>query len=35
MSPRIYLGGLPSSATDTRLRLLCAPHDTVTSHDPQ
>lgn len=31
MSPKIYVGGLPSSATDTRLRLLCAPHGTVTS----
>jgi RNA recognition motif-containing protein len=31
MSPRIYVGGLPSSATDTRLRLLCAPHGTVKS----
>jgi RNA recognition motif-containing protein len=31
MSPRIYVGGLTSSATDTRLRLLCAPHGTVTS----
>ncbi len=31
MSPRIYVGGLPSPATDTRLRPLCAPHGTVTS----
>ena len=31
MSPRIYVGGLPSSATDTQWRLLCAPHGTVTS----
>ena len=31
MSPRIYVGDLTSSATDTRLRLLCAPHGTVTS----
>jgi RNA recognition motif-containing protein len=31
MTPRIYLGGLPSSVTDTRLRLLCAPHGTVKS----
>ena len=31
MSPRIYVGGLPCSATDTRLRLLCAPHGTVKS----
>jgi len=31
MSPRIYVGGLPSSATDTRLRMLCAPHGTVKS----
>jgi RNA recognition motif-containing protein len=31
MSPRIYVGGLPCSPTDTRLRLLCAPHGTVTS----
>ena len=31
MSPRIYAGGLTSSATDTRSGLLCAPHGTITS----
>lgn len=31
MSPRIHVGGLPSSTTDTRLRLLRAPHGRVTS----
>jgi len=31
MSPRIYVGGLTSSATDTRLRLLGGVHATVTS----
>jgi RNA recognition motif-containing protein len=31
MSPRIYVGGLLSSATDTRVCLLCGAHGTVTS----
>jgi hypothetical protein len=31
MSPRIYVGGLPSPATDARLCLLCVPHRTVKS----
>ena len=31
MNLRIYVGGLASSATDTRLRELCAPYGTVTS----
>jgi len=31
MSPRIYVGGLSSSATETQLRLLCAPHGSVKS----
>ena len=31
MSLRIYVGGLASSATDTRLRELCAPYGTVKS----
>lgn len=31
MSPRIYVGGLTSSTTDTRLRLLCGPQRAVTS----
>lgn len=30
MSPRIYVGGLTSSATETRLRVLCVPHGTGT-----
>jgi RNA recognition motif-containing protein len=31
MSPRIYVGGLTSSATDTRVRLLWGAHCTVMS----
>lgn len=31
MSPRIYVGGLPSFATDTRMRLLCEAYGMVTS----
>ena len=31
MSPRIYVGGLSSSATDSQLHLLCAPHGSVKS----
>jgi hypothetical protein len=31
MSPRIYVEGLPSSATDTRVRVLGVPHCSITS----
>jgi hypothetical protein len=31
MSPRNYVGGLPSPATDTRLSLHCVPHGKVRS----
>ena len=31
MSLMTYVGGLPSSATQTRLPLLCAPHGTIKS----